>query len=83
MPHEQNGTSAERYAETIDEAARDWMTNGDGAHHAVYASQLEPVVEPTGRVELVDDEGEVRIVLIARDYGNGWLIESTERCIDG
>lgn len=69
--------------ETIEEAARDWMTNGDGAHPAVVASQLDPVAEPTGRVELVDDDGEVRIVLIARDYGNGWLIESTERCVDG
>ena len=59
------------------------MTNGDGAHPAVNASQLEPVAKPTGRVELVDDEGEVRIVLIARDDGNGWLIESTERCVDG
>lgn len=69
--------------DTVEEAARDWMTNGDGAHPAVDASQLDPVAEPSGRVELVDDSGEVRIVLIARDYGNGWLIESTERCFDG
>jgi hypothetical protein len=69
--------------ETVEEAARDWMTNGDGAHPGVGATHLNPVAEPTGRVELVDDSGGVRIVLVARDYGNGWLIESMERCFDG
>ena len=46
--------------ETVEEAARDWMTNGDGAHPAVGATHLKPVAEPTGRVELVDDSGAVR-----------------------
>lgn len=59
------------------------MTNGDEAHPAVGADHLSPVVAPTGRVELVDDSGEARIILVARDHGNGWLIESTERCFDG
>lgn len=69
--------------ETVEEAARDWMTNGDGAHPAVGATHLNPVAGPAGRVELVDDSGEVQIILVARHYGNGWLIESTERCVEG
>jgi len=40
------------------------------------------VAELTGRVERVDDSGEVRVILVVSDYGSAWPIESAERCFD-
>lgn len=72
---------AEGFA-TVEQAVRDWMTNGDGAHPQVNASALELVIEQTGRASLVDGDGHVRVVVIAHDVGNGWLVATTERCVD-
>ncbi len=68
---------------TAEEAARDWMTNGDGATADLGASRLDLVMVSIGSIDLVDEDGVVRAELIARDYGNGWLIERTQRCYNG
>ena len=46
---------------------------------------IDPVAEQpaTYQFELVDANGKGRSVLIVREYGNGWLIVSTEQCVDG
>lgn len=67
-------------ATTIQEAVDGWTFQG-GASYLRY--DLNAVVDPeTGRAALIDGDGIARILLTVRENGNGWLVESSQRCLD-
>ena len=67
-------------AATTQEAVDGWTFQG-GAPYLRY--DLSAVVDPeTGQAALIDDDGIVRILLTVRKTKNGWLVESSQRCLD-
>jgi hypothetical protein len=69
-----------RGADSMEAAVDGWTFEG-GAPYLRYDLRSDIDVR-TGTANLVDESGLVRIVLSVRDYGNGWLVESSERCVD-
>lgn len=67
---------------TIEGAVEDWLTNGDGVVAEADFGDLEAVIDGARRVHLVDRDGAVRVVVLVTERGGGWLVESTERCVD-
>lgn len=67
-------------AATIEEAVDGWTFEGGAPY---LRAELASVVDAqTGRAALVDADGNLRILLTVRENENGWLVESSERCLD-
>lgn len=67
-------------AATIQQAVDGWTFYGGAPYLRI---ELVSVVDPdTGRAALVDGDGNLRILLNLREGANGWLVESSERCLD-
>jgi len=65
---------------TIGEAVDGWTFEGGAPY---LRAGLVSIVDPeTGRAALIDGEGNLRILLNVRENENGWLVESSERCLD-
>lgn len=64
-------------ADSIETAVDGWTFEGGAPY---LRSDLRSIVDDRNRLtNLVDESGTVRIVLSLRDYGNGWLVETSER----
>lgn len=65
---------------TIHEAVDGWSFYGGAPY---LRAELVSVVDPdSGWAALVDHDGTVRIRLHVQETSNGWLVDSSERCLD-
>ena len=67
-------------AATIEEAVDSW-TFESGAPY-LRAELVSVVDAKTGRAVLVDGDGNLRILLTVSETENGWLVHSSQRCLD-
>ncbi|MGB3734002.1 MAG: hypothetical protein WA964_03535 [Ilumatobacter sp.] len=67
-------------AATIEEAVDDWTFEGGAPY--LRAELVSVVHAETGRAALVDVDGNLRILLTVSESDNGWLVETSQRCLD-
>lgn len=67
-------------AATIEEAVDSWTFEGSAPY--LRAELVSFVDTESGRAALVDGDGNLRILLTVRENENGWLVESSQRCLD-
>ncbi len=67
-------------AATIEEAVDGWTFDGGAPYLRAELVSVEDA--ETGRAALIDGDGNLRILLTVRENENGWLVESSERCLD-